>query len=460
MKKSLRNLIDKVARFYVFRIKSYVDKHIELKQKEDVFKKLPVKTKNLFLNGKVIFTSPEMVVIGDNVHIGNNCFFYSDGGLIIEDNVHISRNLTVYTSNHRYNGTALPYDEYRDYKPVKIGKNVWIGMNVSITPGVTIGEGAIIGIGAVISKDVPSYCIVGNSPQRILKERNIELYKSLDNEGKYGGKNGKLIRFNDSTFKSAFDLGEKLFFIVGTGRSGSQSISEILSQHPDVSCSHENKGMLIRLSTEYEEGVKSKKEVKKILIDLYTPKNIRTDFYGESDQKLSNLIPILSEIFPKAKFIWLIRNPKDIITSTVSRGWFEDREFGYISKELDSSERIYVPEVFSINRLNGFKINAFSEIEWRKMSVFERNCWYWYYWNLKIQKGLDQIESDKKFKVKLEELEQKIYDLALFLDIPEFKFKVIKANKGTYRKIVIWDKKLIKIFSKYSPKTFGYNLNE
>ncbi len=53
--------------------------------------------------------------------------------------------------------------------PVVIGRNVWIGDKATILPGVTIGDGVVIAANAVVTKDVPSYCVVGGIPARIIK---------------------------------------------------------------------------------------------------------------------------------------------------------------------------------------------------------------------------------------------------------------------------------------------------
>jgi maltose O-acetyltransferase len=129
--------------------------------------------------------------IGHNVYIGNNAFIRGDGGLKIGDNTHISRNLVLYTVNHQYHGSCLPYDHTTIKKPVEIGRNVWIGMNVCITPGSKIGEGAIIGMGTVVSGEVPPLSIIGNQKFRILGYRNTEHYKALDKANAYGGVNGQ-----------------------------------------------------------------------------------------------------------------------------------------------------------------------------------------------------------------------------------------------------------------------------
>ena len=98
--------------------------------------------------------------------------------------------MTIYTTNHNYESTAIPYDQSFIKKTVVIEKNVWIGINVTIIPGVTIGEGAIIGAGSVVSKDVPALAVVGSAPLQVIKYRNQNRYRKLDREKLYGGVNG------------------------------------------------------------------------------------------------------------------------------------------------------------------------------------------------------------------------------------------------------------------------------
>ncbi|MGL4985592.1 MAG: CatB-related O-acetyltransferase [Treponemataceae bacterium] len=73
-----------------------------------------------------------------------------------------------------------------------IGDGVWIGMRAMIMSGVTIGEGAVIGAGAIVTKDVPSYAIVGGNPAKVIKNRfsdevieqllSLKIYDLQENE--------------------------------------------------------------------------------------------------------------------------------------------------------------------------------------------------------------------------------------------------------------------------------------
>ncbi len=62
-------------------------------------------------------------------------------------------------------------DAWDNKGDIVIENDVWIGYEAVILSGVTIGDGAIIGTRAVVTKDLPSYTIVGGVPAKPIRKR-------------------------------------------------------------------------------------------------------------------------------------------------------------------------------------------------------------------------------------------------------------------------------------------------
>ncbi len=93
------------------------------------------------------------VLIGDEVGIGMNGMVFSHGAYLSE-----------------YDG--FPYQD----SPVSIGSNVWLPYAI-VTPGVKIGSNVVVAAMSLVNRDLPSGCIAGGIPAKVLKEhvypRNI-----------------------------------------------------------------------------------------------------------------------------------------------------------------------------------------------------------------------------------------------------------------------------------------------
>ena len=136
--------------------------------------------KNFTCCSGVVMKSPQKISVGDNVRIGEKSFLNAAGGITIGNNVKTGMKIFIWTNNHDYYApTALPYGEKCILKPVTIEDNVWIGAKSSIVPGVTIGEGAVVAMCSVVTKDVPPCAVVGGNPAKVIKYRDVEVYKKL-----------------------------------------------------------------------------------------------------------------------------------------------------------------------------------------------------------------------------------------------------------------------------------------
>ncbi len=137
---------------------------------------------SLFIGGPCIFT--DKTIIGDNCNF-NGIIVQGVGDLKIGNYFHSGIECMIITSNHNYEGVAIPYDSTNIDKPVTIGDYVWFGNRVTVVGGVSIGEGAIIAAGSVVCKDVPPFAIVGGNPAKVIKYRDKEHFERLKQEGKF-----------------------------------------------------------------------------------------------------------------------------------------------------------------------------------------------------------------------------------------------------------------------------------
>lgn len=236
---------------------------------------------------------------------------------------------------------------------------------------------------------------------------------------------------------TALEKGENVFFILSTGRAGSTSIAAILNQHPDITCLHEPNRLLIRLSTEYAHGVKSREEVKQELSYYYEKTSIFPGVvYGESDHKLFNLVEILAEILPQAKFIWLIRNARDFVASVYGRHWFDEP---YLQQRFPHVNLI--EQQLIRYRINGYHCGVFTEATWGTMNEFEKVGWYWHYYNQVIEKQLQSLPASRWYFIRLEELHKNIPSLLEFLEVASLPLENKKENKAYYERFTpdVWN---------------------
>lgn len=242
-----------------------------------------------------------------------------------------------------------------------------------------------------------------------------------------------LIIPNKKTKKSLEQLNYPIIIVLGTGRSGTESIIKTLNQSDDNLGYHEPFDELIALSTYLLHKKISRDQAKNILYHVFKNFDHQNKKVIISDQKFANLIPILNELFVNVKFLWIIRCPRDFIKSSYSRGWFSDKEFGF--SENPNTPKPYSSSIYSNFRIDGAKCNEFTEKDWIKMHPFEKNCWYWYFWNKTIENNVKVLPQNQYRVFGLYTLSKNVNELSNFIGTPEFEYIITKSNVANYEKI-------------------------
>ena len=127
-------------------------KRAEYLRKNGVFKEIGP---NCLYMGRVVPLYPNLIRLGDNVHISSNV------RLVTHNDVHSVLN---YLSNSK--DISLQHHFKENIGCIDIGNNVFIGVNSIITSNVRIGDNVIVSAGSLVVNDVPSNSVVRGVPAK------------------------------------------------------------------------------------------------------------------------------------------------------------------------------------------------------------------------------------------------------------------------------------------------------
>lgn len=125
----------------------------------------------------VSFRNAERISIGAGTHLGEHSVIWAGNGtgrIVIGSKCLFAPNVTVTASNYGIvQGDVAIMDQPKEERDVVIGDGAWLGANVVVLAGVTVGEGAVVAAGAVVTSDLPSQCIAGGVPARVIGTRPL-----------------------------------------------------------------------------------------------------------------------------------------------------------------------------------------------------------------------------------------------------------------------------------------------
>ncbi|WP_205660305.1 acyltransferase [Cognatitamlana onchidii] len=126
---------------------------------------------NVSIHEGVFLKSIKTISFGNNISIHSMCYIDGSGVLDIGNDVSIAHATTIMTTSHTWEdqNTPIKYNP-APKKSVLIKDDVWIASGCRILSGITINSRSIVAAGAVVNKNVPSNCIVGGIPAKVIKQ--------------------------------------------------------------------------------------------------------------------------------------------------------------------------------------------------------------------------------------------------------------------------------------------------
>jgi hypothetical protein len=149
-----------------------------------------------------------------------------------------------------------------------------------------------------------------------------------------------------------------------------------------------------------------RQEVAGILRETRQP-TIDGSVYCESNQTMALLIPVVADVFPQARYVWLMRSGLDVVASTYQKQWYTGHSENHDRYEdCPPLEKAWID-----GRIRGDLCGEMSAAEWGNLDRFAKCCWYWSYVNRIIEHDLDRFAPDRFFFVRLEEIDNQIRTL-------------------------------------------------
>ncbi|WP_378950578.1 glycosyltransferase [Pelosinus sp. sgz500959] len=112
-------------------------------------------------------------ILGKLVTINGAVFEYADDDtqIIIGDECLFSSGINFMTSDTHSVIDLTTRERVNFGRDIIVGNHVWVCKNVTVLKGVEIGKDSVVALGAVVAKSVPSNCIAGGSPAKVIKEQ-------------------------------------------------------------------------------------------------------------------------------------------------------------------------------------------------------------------------------------------------------------------------------------------------
>ena len=217
------------------------------------------------------------------------------------------------------------------------------------------------------------------------------------------------------------------FFIVSSGRSGTQMMEKLCKTFPQVEMHHEYLCTHVQpLAVRYYLGLATLEEVAQTLEGLHgrAVRYSACPLWGDSSNKLSWLIEGLDAVFPNARFVHLVRDGRKVVSSffhKLGAECYDDQSTGILQAHVDDPLANPAPPPEKKYWWTLPRPGTPLAQEFRGFSQFQRICHHWAEINRVILAGLGKLPRERWRTYKLEELVKDrgvLQDFLNFLGLP------------------------------------------
>jgi acetyltransferase-like isoleucine patch superfamily enzyme len=107
------------------------------------------------------------VEIGSDVFVGRLTEIAAHERVVIGDGCMLAEMVSI--RDHDHDPAFPPRSDHTLSAPVEIGARVWLGAKVTVTRGASVGPDSVIGANAVVTRAIPSNCVAGGVPARVIR---------------------------------------------------------------------------------------------------------------------------------------------------------------------------------------------------------------------------------------------------------------------------------------------------
>ena len=199
-------------------------------------------------------------------------------------------------------------------------------------------------------------------------------------------------------------------FIVSSGRSGTYSFFKNLKNLENIKVNHEYLfEETLKNSVSYYMKIINEEKLLKFLDNRYSSgiKKTKSFFWIDSSNALPWIIRPLKKKFRNARFVFLIRNGKKVVSSFYNKYndvMYNRKDVSMLKKYFDKkistlpSDKKYWRPIPTNTKLFKYFL---------KKNQFSKICLYWSLINKTIRKNLTSIKKEDKFYFKLEDINKK-----------------------------------------------------